>query len=85
MLLFAKAICITIYALALATLAGYFPELGKYMQLAALALIVAHAIEVVAAFKYVRRHPGSLAASIALTMLFGLLHWRRYMGQPAKA
>ena len=86
MMLFAKTMCLAMYALMLASLAGYLPgDVGKAMQWGTAVFLVAHVLELAIAFKYVRRHPGSLAASIALTMLFGVLHWRRYMREPAQA
>ena len=40
-----------------------------------LAFLGIHALELLFAFRFLHRHPGSMAASVALAMLFGLLHW----------
>ena len=45
------------------------------MQYVALILLSAHAVEVLIAFKSVKRYKGALVVSVALTLLFGLLHW----------
>ena len=76
MLIFAKAGCLAIYALALAGLAGLLPSgLSNTMQTLALVFMAAHVLELAFAFKHVRLYRGSLATSILLTLLFGLLHW----------
>lgn len=81
--------CLVLYALALAAWAGLLPAaLAPYanrFENVALAFMVIHALELAFAFKYVRRYDGPLAASVALTMLFGLLHWRPLMAAPAAA
>jgi hypothetical protein len=74
---FIKALCLAIYILA--AIGGYLmlPEgLVAGLRIAALALLAAHALEMLVAFKSVKRHPGPLIDSIALTLLFGLLHWK---------
>ena len=76
MLLVLKAACLAIYALALASFAGYLPgEVSATMQMIAAVFLAVHALELVFVFRYVRLHRGSLAASILLTLLFGVLHW----------
>ena len=71
-----RALCLLVYAMALARLSGLAPEgVFERAPLVALALLVLHAAEAVVMFKHVRRYPGSLAASVLLTLLFGLLHW----------
>lgn len=81
--------CLALYALALAAWAGVLPAAlapyGKRFETFALAFMVIHALELVFAFKHVRRYRGPLAASVALTMLFGLLHWRPLVAAPASA
>jgi len=73
---FLKANCIALYLLAIGAL---FTELlwgsGPYLQRLALALVAVHAIETVVAFKHVKAYRGPLWASIALSLLYGLLHW----------
>ena len=72
-----KAVCLAIYALAIAGLAGLLPAgLAGSMQTIALVMLIAHAVELLVMFKYVKRYPGPLAVSVLLAMLFGLLHWK---------
>jgi hypothetical protein len=71
-----KANCVALYLLAIGAM---FTELpwgsGPYLQRLALALVAVHAIETVVAFKHVKAYRGPLGASIALSLLYGLLHW----------
>jgi uncharacterized protein YhhL (DUF1145 family) len=72
-----KAILLAIYALAIVGLLGVLPPaLASALAKIALILVVAHVLELAIAFKAVKRHPGPLIDSIALTLLFGILHWR---------
>lgn len=72
-----KAVCLGIYALAMAGLAGLLPTgLAGSMQTIALVMLAVHAAELAVMFKHVKRYPGPLAISVLLTMLFGLLHWK---------
>ena len=72
-----KAVCLGIYALAMAGLAGLLPSgCAGSMQTSALVMLAVHAVELAVMFKHVKRYPGPLAISILLTMLFGLLHWK---------
>ena len=43
---------------------------------AALILLGIHVVELLFVFKHVRLHPGPLAVSVLLTLVFGLLHWK---------
>jgi len=71
-----KAGCLAIYGLALAGLAGFLPHgLSWAMQIVAAAFLGIHGMELVFVFGKVRLYRGSLAASVLLTLLFGLLHW----------
>lgn len=72
-----KAACIAAYLLAAASLAGWLPPdaMPRVVWVAA-GLLLIHAVELVFAFKHVRRYPGPLALSVLLTLLFGLLHWK---------
>jgi len=73
---FLKANLIVLYALALASLVWPLPlDAGHWLQKISLILLAVHAIETVAMFKHVRKYAGPLAVSIALSLLFGLLHW----------
>lgn len=80
-----KAACLAAYGLALAGLAGLLPPgLAGTMQNIALVLLVIHALEVIFMFKHVRLYRGSLAVSILLTLLFGLLHWKPLAEDPKR-
>lgn len=71
-----KAGCLTIYLLAVI---GAFVSLPfgatSALQSVAAILLGLHVLELLIAFKSVRRYPGPLIDSVALTLLFGLLHW----------
>lgn len=68
---------LAIYAMALAGLAGFLPSgLAGVMLNIALVTLFIHMVEVVVMFKHVRLYRGPLATSIALTLLYGLLHWK---------
>jgi uncharacterized protein YhhL (DUF1145 family) len=72
-----KALLLAIYLLA--AIGGFLmlPEgLTAGLQVAALVLLAAHALELIAAFASVKRYPGPMIDSIALTLLFGFLHWK---------
>lgn len=45
------------------------------LQLLATVLVIAHVLELGVFFKHVKKYSGPLADSIALTLLFGYLHW----------
>ncbi|WP_218572362.1 hypothetical protein [Pseudomonas sp. SCB32] len=71
-----KAGCLAIYALALAGLFARLPYgLQTPLLYAAAILLAGHALEALLMLRTVRRYPGSLAASLLLTLLFGFLHW----------
>ena len=81
-----KAACLGAYLLALAGLAGLLPAaLAATVQQLALVLLLIHAVELLVVFKYVRLYRGSLAVSMLLTLLFGLLHWRPLAKEAAKS
>ncbi|MFL6634971.1 MAG: hypothetical protein ACJ8HJ_21915 [Massilia sp.] len=70
-----KLACLVLYGLALAAQAGVWTGTAAVaIRDVALVLLAAHAVETVVAFRFVRRYRGSLATSIVLTLLFGLLH-----------
>ncbi|MEI2789433.1 MAG: hypothetical protein V9E93_11160 [Steroidobacteraceae bacterium] len=74
---FLKATCIIIYLLAVGAVAGLLPPaLGSAVQTVAVVLLGLHLVEVLVAFRSINRYPGALVDSIALTLLFGFLHWR---------
>jgi len=71
-----KLTCLAIYALALASLAGWLPDaLGGALQIVALILLTLHLLELPFVLPYLRLYRGPLAVSVLLTVLFGLLHW----------
>ncbi|HZW19761.1 hypothetical protein [Noviherbaspirillum sp.] len=72
-----KFSCLLLYAMALAGWTGMWTgPAAATTQIVALLILGVHVIEVFIAFKLVRRYPGSLATSVVLTLLFGLLHLR---------
>ncbi len=71
-----KTACLAIYGISLAGLAGLLPHgLSQTMQIVSAVFLGIHALELAFVFKKVRLYRGSLAASVLLTILFGLLHW----------
>ncbi|NBU24747.1 MAG: hypothetical protein EBS39_03835 [Gammaproteobacteria bacterium] len=70
-----KALCVALYAAALGHLAGWLPDgvlpLAPVLSAVFLAL---HALELPLFWGRVKRYRGPLAASVVLTLLFGLLH-----------
>ncbi len=80
-----KAACLGAYLMALAGLAGLITgELSTRAQNLALAMLLIHLLELVFMFKHVRLYRGPLQVSIALTLLFGVLHWRPLAREAAK-
>ena len=71
-----RTLLIVIYLLALARLAGQLPSAFGISVVVAGVLLGAHFLELLFMFKHVRRYRGALATSVALTLLFGLLHWK---------
>jgi hypothetical protein len=72
-----KVLLLATYVLAGASLAGLMPsDLGHLLQRIAAIVLVVHMVELALMFKTVRLYRGPLAASVALTLLFGALHWK---------
>jgi hypothetical protein len=74
-----KAGLLVIYALAAASLLSLVSLPAAWasgLQYAAAVLLVVHALEAALMFRHVRLYRGSIAISIVLTLLFGLLHWK---------
>ena len=70
-----KPAALLLYGAALAAQARLWTgSAADIVRSVAAVMLLAHAIEAVLAFKYVRRYRGSLAVSVLLTLLFGLLH-----------
>jgi hypothetical protein len=77
MSIFLKSICLAIYVLAMVGPLAPLPwGATPIVQWIAVALLGAHALELLVGFKGIKRHPGPLVDSIALTLLFGFLHWK---------
>ncbi len=71
-----KGTALLVYAVSLATLCGWLEgPVANAMAIFAGAMLFVHALEVPFVLAHLRRYRGSLAASIALNLLFGLLHW----------
>lgn len=72
-----KGGCLAIYLLAVLGSYIAFPfGIALTLKVVAVTLVAAHARELLIAFGSVRKHPGPLIDSIALTLLFWLLHWK---------
>ena len=81
-----KIILLLIYAIAGAGLLGLVSQsMGSTALNISAVLVGIHILELIFVYKYVKRYtgPGGLAASIALTLLFGLLHWRPLAQTPS--
>lgn len=73
---FLRFLCLALYLCALLAIMVDLPmQAGPWVQLLALLVLMAHALETVVAFKAVKAYPGPLYQSIVLSLLFGLLHW----------
>ena len=71
-----KSNLIALYVLAILSVWLPMPwDSGPILQKISVALIAIHAIETLVAFKYVRAYDGPLGKSVALSLLYGLLHW----------
>jgi uncharacterized protein YhhL (DUF1145 family) len=71
-----KIACLAAYALGFCALAGLVHgPLAAAAAIVTIALLGVHALELLYAFRFLHRHRGSMAASILLALLFGVLHW----------
>ena len=52
------------------------PEVVHWARIAAAVLLAVHAVEAVVFFRKLALYKGPLPVSIALTLLFGVLHWK---------
>ena len=85
-LLAGKALCVVLYAAAAARLAGWLPDgVFPYAPWIAAVFLVFHAIEVPIFWRRVTKYRGPIAVSIALTVLFGLLHLTPLRGRATEA
>jgi uncharacterized protein YhhL (DUF1145 family) len=71
-----KASAVVIYLMAVIAVFGVLPAgLASALKMVAGVLLALHVLEVLFALRYIKRHQGPLIDSIALTLLFGFLHW----------
>jgi uncharacterized protein YhhL (DUF1145 family) len=85
MITFSKIGCLAIYTLAITALAGWpNGNLATVTQVMALLLLATHLLEALLMRKRLKRLPGSLTSHVALTLLFGLLHWKPLLDQQAR-
>ena len=79
-----RTLCLLAYVMAVAKLTGLLPA-GSFdhAPLVAGLLLSAHVAELPFAFRHLRRYQGTLAMSIGLTLLFGLMHWKPLAEQPS--
>jgi hypothetical protein len=75
--------CLAVYALGIAAFTGLVH--GPFAAAAAigtLALVGLHALELLFAYRFLHRYKGSMGMSLALALLFGVLHWAPLARQP---
>jgi hypothetical protein len=71
-----KFACLVAYALGIAGLLGLIHgPLANAGEILSIALLGIHALELLFAFRYLGRYRGPFAVSVALSLLFGVLHW----------
>ena len=70
-----KLLCLVLYALALAGLAGWIHgPLATYSEIVAALFVVVHVVELPFFFKYIRTYRGGLASSVLQALLYGAFH-----------
>jgi hypothetical protein len=71
-----KVLCLATYALALVAPFVALPlDAGPNLQKLALILIAAHVLELPIAYRHLAQYKGPFIDSVALSLLYGLLHW----------
>jgi uncharacterized protein YhhL (DUF1145 family) len=71
-----KTSCLALYLLAVVvSFAIPFSSITSVLQVGAIVLLAGHVLELLVAFRSIKRYPGPLIDSMALTLLFGFLHW----------
>lgn len=78
-----KGACLALYTTGAAVAAGLLPASLSLLAPAAALVLAAHVLETIVLFGLVRRYPGPLPTSIALSLLFGMLHLLPLRRQPA--
>lgn len=82
---FLKVNLLGLYALAVLSLAIPMPwDSNALLQRLTLILLAVHVCETVLMFRHVKAYEGALWKSIALSLLFGLLHWLPLARKPHK-
>lgn len=82
--MYGKFLLLAIYVLAIVGTLGYLPPGSTtVLQWLSVGLLAAHVLEVPIAWGSIRKHRGPLIDSIALTLLFGFLHWLPLKNQGA--
>jgi hypothetical protein len=72
-----KALCLAVYAVAILANSVAMPEwLASGAQMLAIIMLLAHVAETFFFWRYVKMWQGPLIGSFALTLLFGILHWK---------
>lgn len=73
----ARTFCLLFYLAAFLSLLFDWPAvIEAVLQYGTLLLLLAHAVEVVVAWRWVRLYEGPILLSILYTLLFGIVHWR---------
>jgi hypothetical protein len=73
---FLKGLCLLTYTIAVIGAVGLLPPgAAGVAENVAMALVAVHVLELPVARKWLPLHPGPMWASVALSLLFGLLHW----------
>jgi uncharacterized protein YhhL (DUF1145 family) len=75
--------CLLAYALGIAAFTGLIHgPLAAAAAIVTIALVGLHALELLFAYRFLHRYKGSMAASVVLALLFGVLHWAPLARQP---
>jgi len=75
MLALLKLGCLGLYALGLVALLGpWSGPIASGVEAVAAAFVVIHVLELPFFFRFLRAYRGTLAASVVLALLFGMLH-----------
>jgi hypothetical protein len=75
--------CLVAYALDVAAFAGLIHgPVAAAAAIVTITLLGLHALELLYAFRFLHRYRGSMGVSVALALLFGVLHWAPLARQP---
>ena len=76
--------CLAAYTLGIAAFTGLIHgPLATAGAVLTIVLIGLHALELLYAYRFLRRYKGSLGMSVVLALLFGVLHWAPLARQKA--